>query len=85
MKRIYLIRHCKAEGQEQAAKLTTEGIEQSHQLAKFLENRNIDYIVTSPFERAVETIIPFCNKLGLDYSVDNRLEERVLSSQNLDN
>lgn len=85
MKRIYLIRHCKAEGQEQAAKLTTEGVAQSHQLAEFLADKNIDYIVTSPFVRAIETIIPFCKKIGMDYSVDNRLEERVLSSKNLDN
>lgn len=85
MKRIYLVRHCKAEGQEQTAKLTTEGVAQSHQLADFLDKRDIDYIVTSPFVRAIETIIPFCNRIGMDYSVDNRLEERVLSSKNLDN
>ena len=85
MKNIFLIRHCKAEGQEPAARLTSEGAEQSHQLAERLRSKGIDFVITSPYQRAIESIMPLCNVLGLAYTVDRRLEERVLSSKNLDN
>ncbi|UNK20293.1 phosphoglycerate mutase family protein [Paenibacillus sp. N3/727] len=85
MKNIFLVRHCKAKGQEPTAELTIEGVEQSHQLAGLLQSKGIDLIITSPYKRAIESILPLCNKLDLRYTVDNRLEERVLSSKNLDN
>ncbi|WP_028608376.1 histidine phosphatase family protein [Paenibacillus harenae] len=85
MKNIYLIRHCKAEGQEPAAALTAEGEEQADRLAGFLAEKQIDYVVTSPFARTIATISPFCQKRNLDYTVDDRLKERVLSSANAPN
>jgi len=35
MKRIYLVRHCKAAGQEPEAPLTEEGVTQAERLADF--------------------------------------------------
>lgn len=80
VKNIYVIRHCKAEGQSPDASLTDEGIVQAKALAAFLSGRQIDYIVSSPFKRAVKTIEPFAKKLGIDIEVDDRLRERALSS-----
>lgn len=83
LKYLYLIRHCKAEGQESEAKLTNEGYEQSLLLAEFLNKRKIDYILSSPYERAVSTIKPLAKKLHLSINTDERLKERVLSSEHL--
>lgn len=41
---VYLIRHCKAEGQSAEAKLTDEGNAQAEKLADFLEGKGIDAI-----------------------------------------
>lgn len=43
---VYLIRHCKAEGQSAEAKLTEEGNAQAAKLADFLESKGIDAIWT---------------------------------------
>ncbi|WP_409276206.1 histidine phosphatase family protein [Neobacillus sp. SCS-31] len=80
MKTIYLIRHCQAEGQEREAKLTESGESQARELEAFLKNKQIDHIVSSPFERAVSTIRPFSEEAGIDVQTDERLSERVLSS-----
>lgn len=80
MKTIYLIRHCKALGQESEADLTAEGEEQSYAVADFLKNRNIDFIVSSPFLRAVKTIQPLADELKLKINTDARLSERLLSA-----
>ncbi|WP_053365067.1 histidine phosphatase family protein [Bacillus sp. FJAT-27245] len=81
MKKIYLIRHCQAEGQEREARLTETGENQARELAAFLKNNQIGHIVSSPFERAVATIRPFAKEAGMDIETDERLSERVLSGE----
>jgi 2,3-bisphosphoglycerate-dependent phosphoglycerate mutase len=82
MKNIYIVRHCTAEGQSSDAPLTTVGFQQANKLAEFLSDRNIDYIVSSPYERAYRTITPLADKLGVEIVLDDRLTERVLSNKN---
>jgi len=77
-KNIYIIRHCKAEGQYPEATLTAEGHEQSKRLADFLSDLKIDRIISSPFLRARQTIAPFAEQVGMDVEIDSRLAERNL-------
>ena len=79
---VYVVRHCKAEGQAADAPLTEAGIQQADKLADFLSGRNIDAIHSSPYERAYRTITPLADKLGLEVKLDERLVERVLSDKN---
>lgn len=78
MKTIYLIRHCKADGQEREAKLTPLGESQAIVLAQFLQGKQIDRVVSSPFDRAIATILPFAKEAGVEIEIDERLSERVL-------
>ena len=82
MKQFYLIRHCKAEGQEALANLTAEGREQADALVHFLADIPITYVISSPWLRALDTIRPFCVSRNLTLHTDDRLRERVLSSEN---
>ncbi|WP_152394873.1 histidine phosphatase family protein [Paenibacillus guangzhouensis] len=82
MKQIYVVRHCQAEGQAADAPLTAVGQEQAQDLAAFLADRPIDYIVCSPYVRACDTIAPLAMQLGIEVQLDERLTERVLSEQN---
>lgn len=85
VKRIYLVRHCKASGQEKTAKLTDEGLRQSKKMVDFFFGKDVDLIISSPYERAVSTVQPLSKKLGLEIHMDDRLSERVLSPNNLVN
>ncbi|HXI19290.1 MAG TPA: histidine phosphatase family protein [Chloroflexota bacterium] len=80
MKRLYLVRHCQATGQEPEALLTPEGVIQAETLADFLSPLGIQRIVSSPFVRAVQSIRPLANRLRLQVKIDSRLAERVLST-----
>lgn len=84
-KSIFLIRHCKADGQESSATLTSEGLEQAYKLADFLYAKQIDYIISSSYERAIATIEPLSQKINLKINTDARLCERILSSEILNN
>ncbi|HEX8616907.1 MAG TPA: histidine phosphatase family protein [Thermoanaerobaculia bacterium] len=80
MRTLYVVRHCKAEGQEADAPLTAEGVAQSASLADFLANEKIERILSSPYVRATQSIAPLAQRLGLAIELDSRLVERVLSS-----
>jgi 2,3-bisphosphoglycerate-dependent phosphoglycerate mutase len=74
--RILLIRHCQSTGQSLDSPLTKLGHQQAVALAVWLEGRGIDRIVSSPFERAIDTIRPFARQQGVDVETDARLAER---------
>lgn len=77
-KTIYLIRHCKATGQEPEASLTEEGQQQAEALAARLAGFPIDRLVSSPFCRACQTALPIARRRHLVVDVDPRLAERAL-------
>lgn len=83
MKKIYLIRHCEAKGQQPEATLTNNGYRQALHLAEFFSNKQVDRIISSPYRRAIESIKPLGYRLNMDIEIDERLTERVLSSENL--
>jgi len=73
MKNVYVVRHCKADGQEPDAKLTELGIQQAENLTEFLLDKDIDFIILSPFERAYRTIAPLAEQIGIEVVFDDRL------------
>lgn len=81
--KLYVIRHCEAEGQAPEACLTMAGKEASERLAEFLQHLNIERVISSPYTRAVQTIQSFVLQNNIPFKLDDRLKERVLSSVDL--
>lgn len=79
MKTIYIVRHCKAEGQEPGAPLTTDGALQALNLAETLAAVEIERIISSPYLRAQDSVAPLAERLNIPIELDERLIERVLS------
>lgn len=86
LKKIYFVRHCIADGQHKDSPLTTVGIRQAHLLSVFLTKQNItiDKVISSPYLRAVESIKPFAGVIKKDIQIDERLQERILSNEPVD-
>jgi len=83
MKKIYVIRHCEAQGQSSNAPLTEKGQEQAKRLADFFHTYNIDRIISSPFLRAIQSIELLSKRTNKKIAIDERLSERTLSTGNL--
>lgn len=83
-KKVYVIRHCEAEGQPKGARLTEKGRQQAKELAEFLAGVKIDNIISSPFLRAVQSIEPAAFSEKIRIEVDERLSERILSTKPLE-
>ncbi|WP_077621801.1 histidine phosphatase family protein [Sediminibacillus massiliensis] len=86
MKRLFMIRHCNAEGQHKDSPLTRDGVRQSKLIADFFEKNSykLDRIISSPFLRAIESIKPYAQINHLPIDIDERLQERMLSVQPVD-
>ncbi|MBE1441799.1 histidine phosphatase family protein [Paenibacillus sp. OAS669] len=79
---IFLIRHCKAEGQAYDAPLTAEGVLQAERLSAWLAAYPIQYVASSPFTRAVQSVKPYAEKMNKPLMTDVRFSERKLSEEN---
>jgi 2,3-bisphosphoglycerate-dependent phosphoglycerate mutase len=77
---LYFVRHCQATGQEPDAPLTEIGQQQAVTLADWLWEAQINRIISSPYVRAYQSIVPLSQRLRLTVEVDDRLVERVLCS-----
>ncbi|MED0904310.1 histidine phosphatase family protein [Bacillus nitratireducens] len=86
MKKIIVMRHCSATGQERDAELTNAGRNQANNLATFLieNNLQIDRIISSPFVRTIDSIRPYALQANLSIQEDERLAERILSNVPMD-
>lgn len=82
-KRIYIVRHCKAQGQSPEAQLTEKGLIQANYLSGFFSNSEIDRIISSPFLRAIQSVKPISEETNIDIEIDERLSERTLSTTDL--
>lgn len=82
-KTFYLIRHCRATGQAPDAELTLEGRQQAEALTDFFKDIEIGHIISSPFTRAIQSIEPLAAARDLPIQIDDRLAERVLSTDDL--
>ena len=80
---IYVVRHCKAEGQPAESPLTSEGNQQAIELVKFFKQVKVDRIISSPFKRAIQSIEPLSKQKQLEVELDTRLEERILCSNDM--
>jgi 2,3-bisphosphoglycerate-dependent phosphoglycerate mutase len=81
---LYLVRHCQSSGQAPDAPLTPLGRQQAERLAMTLRSHGIARIVSSPYLRACQSVEPLARDLGLTVETDDRLIERVLSTEPLD-
>ncbi|KFN02414.1 histidine phosphatase family protein [Bacillus clarus] len=86
MKKLIVVRHCSASGQERDAELTITGKHQSNALAEFLiaKHLQVDCIISSPFVRAIDSIRPFALQANVSIQEDERLAERILSNASMD-
>lgn len=82
-KKLYVIRHCEAEGQPRESQLTEKGMKQAEYLSNFFSKMKLDRIISSPFLRAIQSIEPLSKKTNIKIEIDERLSERILSTTNL--
>ncbi|OGI32636.1 MAG: hypothetical protein A2420_03995 [Candidatus Moranbacteria bacterium RIFOXYC1_FULL_44_13] len=77
MNTFYLIRHGEKTNEENDAVLTKRGKIQAKKTARFLSDKKISKIISSPYKRTVETAEIIGGLLNVDIVIDDRLKERM--------
>lgn len=78
MKTVFLIRHGDKERKPGDPVLTELGKKQAFESGVFLEQFEIDKIISSPLTRTIQTTEEIDKTLKLNYSIDKRLFERMI-------
>lgn len=81
MTSIYFVRHAESiyvEGKERSRGLTVKGIEDSEVIKDRLINEEIDYFISSPYQRSIQTITPAAEAYFKDIVIEEDLRERAI-------
>jgi len=86
MTTIYFIRHATPDrsgvgGQSDATfPLSEKGLADVPLVTKFLQDKNIDIVLSSPFKRSYDTVADFAEKAGFEIEVIDDFRERSIDS-----
>ena len=79
---VYLLRHAETQPDPDIPEpdwaLSSRGRQQALDLIPVLEELGVDVITSSPYLRAINTVRPFADRLGLEVTVHPDLRERKL-------
>lgn len=81
--KLLLVRHCQSTGGLPESALTERGRATATHLADRLMPFTPDAVYASPFARAVSTVSPLATRLQTEIKIDDRLRERVRSSEEI--
>ncbi|MED5245683.1 MULTISPECIES: histidine phosphatase family protein [Priestia] len=86
MTNLYLIRHAHSmyTPDEVNRPLSKKGMVDAEQIASSLKNEEIHLVISSPYQRAVQTVEGIANQFNLDIELAYDLRERKLSSDPLE-
>lgn len=76
---LYFVRHCKPDNtnyDDRERPLTAEGMEDSEKVMQFLQNKDIDQFISSPYKRSCDTIKKAAEYFKKEIVTDERLRER---------
>jgi len=86
--KLYFIRHAKPDfsvKEDMIRPLSFEGMEKSKELVKLFTEIKIDFIYSSPYKRAIQTIEPIAKNKNIFIEIINNFRERKMSDNWIDN
>ena len=83
MTTIYFVRHAEPNynnHDDMSRDLTDKGTADSKLVTRFLADKNVDIVFSSPYKRAIDTVRDFSEINGLEIHVENDFRERKIDS-----
>ena len=80
---VYFVRHAEPDytnHNDMERPLTKKGKEDSKLVTKYLCDKNIDIVLSSPFVRAIETVKDFTDSFGLSIQIVEDFRERKVDN-----
>lgn len=80
---IYLVRHAESTGAQPDGPLTEKGHDQARELSVRLAELKPNAAFSSPYVRAIDTIRPYCDAIGMKIEAKPDLRERKLKPHDI--
>ena len=83
MTTVYFVRHAEPNynnHDDRERELTEKGLQDRTLVTKFLEDKGVDVVLSSPYKRSVDTILDFARKNSLEISYVDNFRERKIDS-----
>ena len=80
---IYFVRHAQPNYEnhdDMLRELTAKGLEDRKLVTKFLADKNVDVVLSSPFHRSIDTVRHFADSKGLEIGIIDDFRERRIDS-----
>jgi 2,3-bisphosphoglycerate-dependent phosphoglycerate mutase len=84
---LYFVRHAHSTytPDELVRPLSKKGQTDAEKITQFLMKESIDYVISSPYKRAIQTVKGITDFLGKEVIIENGFKERILSEGPLEN
>lgn len=84
---IYLVRHAHSTytPDELNRPLSSKGKETAERVTELLIDKEIDYIISSPYKRAIQTIEGLSEKINKNIMIEDDFRERLLAGEPVEN
>ena len=83
MTTVYFVRHAQPNydnHDDMLRELTAKGLEDRKLVTKFLSDKNVDVVLSSPFHRSRDTVRHFADSIGLEIGIVEDFRERRIDS-----
>jgi len=83
MTTVYFVRHAQPNydnHDDLLRELTAKGLEDRKLATKFLADKNVDVVLSSPFHRSIDTVRHFADSQGLEIGIVEDFRERKIDS-----
>lgn len=82
---LFLVRHAHSVyTPEETRPLSERGMLDTKYVTEILKEESIDYVISSPYKRAIQTVQGIANDIGKEMNIEENLKERVLSINPVD-
>ncbi len=81
MTRVYFVRHAQPDSNitdDRTRPLTEEGMRDTKKVTAHLHNKNIHYLMSSPYKRSMDTIRDLADTLHMEIHTDEDFRERAI-------
>lgn len=84
---IFLVRHAHSiyTPDELKRPLSERGLSDARKVTELLKKEKIDYVISSPYKRAIQTVEGIANYLNLTIHIEEDFKERELSKKPVEN
>ena len=83
MTKVYFVRHAEPNyynRDDMSRKLSAKGMVDRELVTRFLSDKHIDVVLSSPYKRAVDTVAHFADSKGLNIEIIDDFRERKVDS-----